>query len=94
MSTSLVTLASRASQNGAIGTGHSQQPSIAGNGAYIAFESAATNLSGADQDQSPDIFRRQLTVIGSFAEGPPGVSLRAKGVVKALRPHSAILLTR
>lgn len=61
MSTGEVTLASRATLTGPVGNGSSQQPSISGNGSFIAFESAATNLSGADPDTRTDIYRRRLT---------------------------------
>lgn len=56
-----VILASRASLSGPVGDHGSQQSSISGNGNFIAFESAATNLSAADKDQDPDVYRRTLS---------------------------------
>ena len=61
VSTGLLTLASRASLTGPIGNDQSQMPSISGNGAFVAFESQARNLSGADTDSAQDIYRRTLS---------------------------------
>jgi Tol biopolymer transport system component len=52
--------ASRASgELGVPGDGPSFDPSISADGAFVAFDSRATNLSGADQDKFSDVFLRR-----------------------------------
>ncbi len=52
--------ASRASgELGVPGDGPSANPSISADGRFVAFDSRATNLSGADRDGLADVFRRQ-----------------------------------
>lgn len=73
-------LASRASgPTGVPGDAASSYPSISADGRYVAFNSAADNLSGEDDDAVSDVFVRDLltsTTIyvsrGTGAAGPPG----------------------
>ena len=70
-------LASRASgANGADSNHFAWYPSISGNGRYVAFQSAATNLDPGDTDGVWDIFVRDTvantTTLVSRASGPSG----------------------
>jgi Tol biopolymer transport system component len=71
------TLASRGSGiDGPQASSASIEPDISGNGRYVAFRSAATNLSDDDVDTSDDIFERDLvantTTLVSRANGATG----------------------
>ena len=46
--------------NGTGGSANSYEPAISGNGRYVAFTSAATNLIAGDINQSTDVFVRDL----------------------------------
>src|SRR5215213_1984546 len=72
-----LTLVSRVSGvNGPGADGSSSSPSISDGGRYVAFESAASNLSGEDVDPSYDVFRRDLqndvVILVSRATGAAG----------------------
>jgi Tol biopolymer transport system component len=55
------TLVSRAGgATGAPGNGHSHDPAISADGDWVAFESAATNLTGGDTNGRDDVFVRNL----------------------------------
>ena len=56
MARGITTLVSRA--DAAPADGNSFNPSISGNGAYVAFDSQATNLSTEDDDAVTDVFVR------------------------------------
>ena len=59
--TGITVLASRATgAPGTKGNGESRYPSISGDGRYVAFMSAATNLDPADTDAQFDIYVRDL----------------------------------
>jgi Tol biopolymer transport system component len=61
MQDGLTVVASRASGRlGVPADGPSFNASISSDGRYVAFDSRATNLSGADQDRYSDVFRRRL----------------------------------
>lgn len=71
------TLVSRATgASGAKGNGASTQPSISDDGRYVAFNSAATNLSPDDADSTNDVYVRDLqtstTYLASRATGAAG----------------------
>lgn len=53
---------------GAIGNGDSSLPSLSGDGRYVAFRSAASNLVAGDANGATDVFRRDLLL---------GVTVRA-----------------
>jgi Tol biopolymer transport system component len=62
MAAGTTVLASRADGAGTVGNGNSREPSIAGNGSAVAFESTANQFDNAnDPDTSADIYRRSLT---------------------------------
>ncbi|MET0614449.1 MAG: hypothetical protein ABW142_03310 [Thermoleophilaceae bacterium] len=62
MAAGTTVLASRADGVGYVGNGNSRSPSIAGNGASVAFESGANQFDhDHDSDTSPDVYRRSLT---------------------------------
>jgi hypothetical protein len=70
-------LVSRADgSNGAGADDSSSNPSISGNGRYVAFESNANNLSGTDNDNVSNVFVRDLqngtTRLTSRASGTSG----------------------
>ena len=69
------------------GDGRSVSPSISGDGRYVAFVSAARNLSAEDRDGVRDVFVRDLalgtTTLVSRASGPRG----AAGNGDSLRPR-------
>lgn len=44
------------SQNGVVGNGTSMEPDISGNGGWVAFQTTASNLSGADGNTRWDIY--------------------------------------
>ena len=46
--------------SGAAANGDSSNPSISGDGRYVAFESYASNLGPADNGAIPDVFVRDL----------------------------------
>jgi len=46
--------------DGSIGSASSSEPAISGNGRYVAFTSAATNLVAGDTNNSTDVFVRDL----------------------------------
>lgn len=50
------------STGGVEGNGYSTSPSISGDGAFVAFESDATNLYPADGNGDTDIFRHDITL--------------------------------
>jgi hypothetical protein len=68
--------------DGSQGNDHSRAPSISGDGRYVVFESAATNLVPGDTNQAVDIFvyDRQLSTLqrasqafqGGSGNGPSG----------------------
>ena len=61
MQRGLTVVASRASGPlGLPGDGPSFNPSISADGGFVAFDSRATNFSGADADEFSDVFRRTL----------------------------------
>ena len=61
LQTNTTTFVSRASGgSGAGGDGHSFAPSISADGRYVAFESEANNLSGADDNAVRNVFVRDL----------------------------------
>ena len=61
LQTNTTTYVSRASGgSGAGGDGHSFAPSISADGRYVAFESVANNLSGADDNAVRNVFVRDL----------------------------------
>lgn len=60
-------LASRDS-SGVIGNADSSLPSLSGDGRFVAFRSAATNLVGGDSNLADDVFHRDLAL---------GITLRA-----------------
>ncbi len=72
--TALVSRASGA--DGAQASASAIEPDISGNGRYVVFRSAATNLSDDDVDTSDDIFERDLvastTTLVSRADGATG----------------------
>ena len=75
--TNVTIFASRATgAAGAAGDGPSQDPSMSGDGRYVAFESTANNLSAEDNDAFTNIFVRDLvantTTLVSRASGPGG----------------------
>ena len=49
-----------AATNSFSGSGFSAEPAISGDGRYVAFTSAATNLVAGDANQVPDVFIRDL----------------------------------
>jgi Tol biopolymer transport system component len=63
---------------GAAGDGASNDPSISGDGRYVAFKSASANLSGEDLDPVEDVFVRDrvagTTTLVSRATGPAGAA--------------------
>ena len=66
------TLVSRAAgPAGAAGTAASGEPSISSSGRYVAFSSAAANLSALDLDPVKDVFRRDVAGVPSAAAQPP-----------------------
>ena len=73
-------LASRADGDGDVGNGTSRAPAIAGNGASVAFESAATQFDhDNDSDTGPDIYRRSLAakttaLVSINAAGQKGIT--------------------
>jgi Tol biopolymer transport system component len=73
--TKLITRAS--GPNGAKGNGHSGGSGFSGDGRYVAFASAATNLDPADTDTITDSYMRDLqtdsTILISRATGALGV---------------------
>jgi Tol biopolymer transport system component len=80
--TTLVSRASGVAGNGA--EGQSYDPSISADGRYVAFESKANNLSGADQDFVIDVFLRDTqantTILisrQSAADGGAGADVHA-----------------
>lgn len=72
---------------GGKGGARSVSPSISGDGRYVAFVSAARNLSGEDRDGVRDVFVRDLlrgtTVLVSRANGPRGAAANGD----SLRPR-------
>ena len=61
LKTNRTALASRAKgKRGAAGNGDSSNPSVSGDGRYVAFESYASNLGPADNGTVPDVFVRDL----------------------------------
>lgn len=82
LSSGSTTLVSRArARRGAAANRDSVRPRVSANGRYVAFESAAMNLSRADRDGTRDIFvrdlRRGTTVLASRASGRRGAGARA-----------------
>lgn len=76
-------LASRADGvSGAAANGDSFSPDLSEDGRYVAFASEADNLSSADDDSVPNVFRRDLqtgtTVLVSRASGATGAAANAK----------------
>jgi Tol biopolymer transport system component len=72
LATNTTVYASRASgADGLYATGYSHQPSISGDGRFVAFESASPGLSADDGNASVDIFVRDLqtnaTILASRA---------------------------
>ena len=72
-----VTLVSRESDGGPGGNDNSNTNSISGNGRYVAFQSDATNLSGADGDGHDDVFvydrkRRKVKLVSRESNNGPG----------------------
>jgi Tol biopolymer transport system component len=61
---------------GAAGDGHSFEPSVSGDGRFVAFSSRADNLSLEDDDSPEDVYVRDLvvnsTVLASRASGGGG----------------------
>lgn len=55
--------ASRATGAGVLGDAGSNHPSLADAGGYVAFRSRARNFSGADEDETVDVFRRALVFV-------------------------------
>jgi Tol biopolymer transport system component len=83
------TLVSRATgAAGAGGDGASEAPSISADGRYVAFHSAAANLSDADADPVVDVFVRDLvantTTLVSRAAGPAGAGGDAESNFSAI----------
>jgi Tol biopolymer transport system component len=77
------TLVSRVSgATGAAGSGASSSASISADGRYVAFESAAANLSDEDVDPFDDVFVRDratgTTTLVSRATGPAGAAGNAE----------------
>src|SRR5262249_21735336 len=77
LQTNTTTLASRASgANGSKGNNRSLDPSISGDGRFLAFDSSASNLGPADTDIGEDIFVRDMqtntTTLASRATGLNG----------------------
>ena len=76
-----VTLISRRSKGGPGADGDSEDPSVSANGRFVAYESDADNLSGADSDGTQDVFvydrktkRTSLVSRGSGKNGAGGDS--------------------
>jgi len=63
------TLVSRADTGPADGPSHN--PSVSANGAFIAFDSAATNLSDSDDDTVTDVFVRDMSAGANFLVSKP-----------------------
>jgi len=82
------TLISRRSGTGANGAdGNSDLPSISDDGRFVAFQSAAKNLSNDDEDNYLDIFERQFrdfdtTPPPGGGPGPSSVKCRGKAASK------------
>jgi len=106
MTKGLTVTVSRASGRlGVPADGPSDEPSISADGAIVAFESHATNLSAADADRFPDAFLRRVVYAkepmlrrcaGRIATivGTPGRDIirgtRSKDVIVALGGNDAI----
>ena len=80
MAAATTVLASRADGDGDVGNGTSRAPAIAGNGASVAFESAANQFDhDNDSDTAPDIYRRSLAakttaLVSINAAGQKGIT--------------------
>jgi Tol biopolymer transport system component len=69
MQAGLTVVVSRASGRlGLAGDGPSANPSISADGLFVAFDSRATNFSGADDDKVADVFRRKVAYL---PDSPP-----------------------
>ena len=80
--TNTTTFASRATGAAGVGgDGASRDPSISGDGRFVAFESDADNLSAEDNNAARNIFVRDLvagtTTLVSRASGPGGAAADA-----------------
>ena len=105
LQTNTTTYVSRASGgSGAGGDGHSFAPSISADGRYVAFESEANNLSGADDNAVRNVFVRDLQTgvttyvnqaIGGAAAGGDSSepSISADGRYVAFSSHANNLTT-
>jgi TolB protein len=83
--TNATTFVSRATgATGTGGDGTSQDPSISGDGRFVAFESDANNLSTEDNNAFTNVFVRDLvagtTTLVSRASGPGGAGADASAV--------------
>lgn len=58
-----VTVSRASGRLGVPADGPSADPAISADGALVAFDSHATNLSGADEDRFPDVFLRQVAYV-------------------------------
>jgi TolB protein len=85
-------LVSRVSgKHGAVGLGSSTDPSISSRGRFVGFESNATNLSGADDDNFKNAFVRDLktnrTILVSRASGKHGAGGTGDSFTPAISPN-------
>jgi Tol biopolymer transport system component len=78
--TGTTTLVSRAA-DGAPANGDSSNPSISANGAFIAFQSVADNLSGTDDDSVSNIYIRDMATgtVGLVSAGSAPTNVPANG---------------
>src|SRR5262249_8512405 len=66
------------------GTNHSTNPSLSGNGRFVAFNSSAENLVAFDRNGQPDVFVRDLQrgvtlMASSTLQGGPGGPFAGNG---------------
>src|SRR5207249_5483843 len=70
------------------GDGNSNFPTISSNGQFIAFESAASNLAGADTNGASDVFARDL-----LAATTTLISVSTNGLNSGNGPSSSAAMT-
>jgi Tol biopolymer transport system component len=84
--------------NGVAGNGHSSEPAISGDGRFVAFTSAASNLVSADLNNAQDVFIRDLlsgsTTLASRSYAPNLISLNRNSFAPALSEDGRFILFR